>query len=163
MREIPVLRYAIAALLAFVVLVALMLLVRPAIFSLAPPRDDSSYAVAPQSELGDGPILRELPLNASHGLLGERVQRGVPTIRVILSYPPGASATAAEVLAVNAWSSENDCAVEIEGDRLRDCSDGAWTFAGIPIDPQHEPLQRFPARAESGALIVDFTHPFRAS
>jgi hypothetical protein len=149
----PVARYAFAALLGFVLLVGAMLLVRPLIFSVAPPRDDSSYAVAPQSQISVGPVLRELPLNASHGIPGERVQSGVPVVRIVISSQPGQL-----ISVVNAWSALNDCAVQIAGDRLRDCGGATWTFDGVPIDAQ-QPLLRFPARVESGAVMVDFTRP----
>lgn len=153
----PVLRYAVAALIGFVLLIGAMLLVRPLIFSVAPPRGDSTYAVAPQSELSGGPILRELPLNDSHAIPGERTERGVPVVRIIISSQPGQL-----ISAVNAWNPVNDCAVEIAGDRLRDCDGASWTFEGVPIDAQR-PLLRFPAKAESGAIKVDFTAAFPAS
>ena len=38
-------RYLVAAVVAFLLLLALLLLVRPMIYSVAPPRDDSVYAV----------------------------------------------------------------------------------------------------------------------
>ncbi|HET8587165.1 MAG TPA: hypothetical protein VFM74_04745 [Candidatus Limnocylindria bacterium] len=149
----PIARYAVAALLGFVLLVGAMLLVRPLIFSLAPPRDDSSYAVAPQSELANGPIVRELPLNSSHGIPGERLEGRVTVVRIVVSSQPGQL-----ISAVNGWSAVHDCAVEPAGDRLRDCDGATWTFDGVPIDAS-QPLVRFPARAESGAIMVDFTRP----
>lgn len=147
-------RYAVAGLLAFVLLVGLMLLVRPLIFSIAPPRDDSSYAVAATSELAQGPILRELPLNASHGLPGEQPREGVPVVAVVLSLQPGG-----DPAAVNAWSPTHGCRVTVDADRLRDCGGDSWTFEGVPIDAGLPTLQRFPARAAAGAVIVDFTEP----
>jgi hypothetical protein len=95
----PVARYAVAALLGFVLLVGAMLLVRPLIFSVAPPRDDSSYAVAPQSQISAGPVVRELPLNASHDIPGEQIQSGLPVVRIVISSQPGQL-----ISAVNAWS-----------------------------------------------------------
>lgn len=147
-------RYAVAGLVAFVLLVGLMLLVRPLIFSIAPPRDDSHYAVAATSELAQGPILRELPLNTSHGLPGEQLRQGVPVVAVVVSLQAGGAASA-----VNAWSPTHDCRVTIAGDRLRDCDGDSWTFGGVPIDAGLPALQSFPAEAVSGAVIVDFTGP----
>lgn len=147
-------RYAVAGLVAFVLLVGLMLLVRPLIFSIAPPRDDARYAVAATSELAQGPILRELPLNASHRLPGEQLREGVPVVAVVISLQAGGAATA-----VNAWSSTHDCRVALAGDRLRDCHGDSWTFSGVAIDAGLPALQRFPAEAVSGAVIVDFTEP----
>ncbi len=152
-----VVRYAVGALIGFVLLLGLMLLVRPLIFSIAPPRDDSSYAVAASTELAKGPIRRELPLNASQGLPGEQVREDVPVIAVVLWLRPGG-----EPSAVNAWSVPHDCAVEISGDRLRDCQGSTWTFDGAPIDASVPALQRFPAQSVSGAVIVDFTRPLLA-
>jgi hypothetical protein len=151
---VSVARYAVAGLIAFVLLVGLMLLVRPLIFSIAPPRDDSRYAVAATSELAQGPILRELPLNASHGLPGEQLRDGVPVVAVVVSLQVGGAASA-----VNAWSPTHDCRVSLAGDRLRDCGGDSWTFGGVPIDAGLPALQSFPAEAVSGAVIVDFTRP----
>src|SRR5205085_2819147 len=66
-------RYAVAAGIAFLLLLGLLLLVRPMIYSVAPPRDDSVYAVATAASVPtSGPLVKELLLNAPHGLLGER-------------------------------------------------------------------------------------------
>ncbi|HET7636845.1 MAG TPA: hypothetical protein VFK93_04125 [Candidatus Limnocylindria bacterium] len=150
-------RYVIGAILAFVVLVGGMLLVRPLIFSVAPPRDDTSYAVATQAELTRGPQIEELPLNRSHSLRGEHEVRGVVVIRVIASLQPGGMTP----MVVNGWSPSSDCAVTLAGDRLRDCNGDTWTFAGDPISGER-PLQRFPARLEQGAVMADFTRPVTA-
>ena len=46
-------------------------LVRPLIFSVAPPRDDSVVIVAQAPEIVDGPILRDVVLSRSYGWDGE--------------------------------------------------------------------------------------------
>ncbi len=150
-------RYALSALLGLVLLVGAMLLVRPLIFSVAPERGDAAYAVAPAADLGTAPLERDLLLNTSHGLPGERPDAGHVALRVIISRPP-----AGGVAAVNAWSTSGRCAVQVAGDRLRDCRGATWTFSGFAIAAQR-PLQRFPAAVRSGAVIVDFTRPIDAS
>ncbi len=149
----PFARYAVAAVLGLVVLVALMLVVRPLIFSFAPERGDANYAVAPATEVGATPLARSLLLNESHGLPGEQPNGRRVALRVLLS-----QTVAGGVAAVNAWSPVAGCEVAVAGDRLRDCDGSTWTYEGIPIDAEAG-LQRFPAEVRSGAVIVDFTHP----
>jgi len=145
-------RYAIAALLGLLLLVALMLVVRPLIFSFAPERGDANYAVAAAAEVGDTPTVRTLLLNESHGLPGEQPNGRRVTLRILVS-----QSIAGGVAALNAWSPAG-CEVEVAGDRLRDCEGSTWTFGGVPI-AAGAPLQRFPAEVRSGAVIVDFTRP----
>lgn len=145
-------RYVVGGILAFIVLVGGMLLVRPLIFSVASRRGDSSYAVTTQAEVARGPQIEELPLNDSHGLDGEHEVHGLIVIRVIASLQPGGLTPTV----VNGWSPSSDCPLELAGDRLRDCNGDTWTYAGDPISGDR-PLQRFPARLEQGAVMVDFT------
>lgn len=147
-------RYAVAAVIAFVVLLGLLLLVRPMIYSVAPPRDDSVYAVAtvasvPTSE----PLVKELLLNAPHGLLGERRSGEHAVITVVVSR--GLSGL---LSVVNAWSPTNGCALTARPDRLVDCRGHQWTLSGDPFATGDPPLQSFPVTNQSGALVVDFTH-----
>ena len=60
-------RYAIAVAIAFLLLLGLLLLVRPMIYSVAPPRDDSVYAVATAASVPTSePLVKELLLNTPH-------------------------------------------------------------------------------------------------
>lgn len=145
------------ALIGFVLLAAfvavVMLLVRPAIFSLAPPRDDSAVAVGTLTEVSAGTRRVEVILSRSYGWDGERdagdgrVQLGV----IVGPTPTG-------LAAVNGASPvAEDCPVEIGADRLLDCDGRAWTVAGLPIDSADPPLERFAITVDNGTVFVDFT------
>jgi hypothetical protein len=151
----PIARYAVAALLAVAGLVGLMLLVRPLIFSLAPPLDDANYRLVASAQADEGPQLIEIVLSEPHGLLGEMVagERAGLTVAVAPVIGTG------RYTVVNAWSPTNDCAIQLGPDRLVDCAGDAWTYEGIPIDPTDPPLQRFPTVVRNGAVVVDFTQP----
>ena len=153
----PLARYAVAAVLGLVVLVALMLVVRPLIFSFAPERGDGNYAVAAAAEIGSTPVERTLLLNESHGLPGEQPNGRRVTLRILVS-----QSVAGGVAALDGWNAQAGCEVEVSGDRLRDCDGSTWTYQGVPIQAPG-PLQRFPAQVQSGAVIVDFTRPLPAS
>jgi hypothetical protein len=150
-------RYVAVSVVAIAVLVGIMLLVRPLIFTFAPARDDHNYpvaAVADVDALTDPPLLRELILNDPHALLGEVVDGEHARLTVVVSAAPiGGFAV------VNAWSPSHDCAVSIGPDRLVDCAGDTWTWAGVPINPAGPTLQSFPAVGRNGAVVVDFTRP----
>lgn len=150
-------RYVVGGLLVLVAVVGLMLVVRPLIFSVADPRDDSRVAILPQVQLTDGPALREVVLATSHALDGERVVDGRPLVAVVVSPLPGGSAAVVNATPPGAGT----CRVEIGADRLTGC-DGSWTYAGDPIEPGSAPLQRFPVTLRDGAVYVDLTAPQRA-
>ena len=148
----PIARYTLVALLGLALLVGAMLLLRPLIFSVAPERGDRNYPVAATSALARGPIVRDVLLNAPHGLPGERPNGQRVVLRLVI-----APAVAGDATVVDGWSPTNDCALEIVADRLRDCAGAAWTFAGLPIVVGDPPLQRFSATVRSGAVIADLT------
>lgn len=150
-------RYAVYFVLALLALVGLTLLVRPLIFSFAPPRDDSVYAVAATAEIGDKPVVKDLLLNESHGLPGERANGAHAAITVTISRN-----LAGGYRVLNAWSTTSDCAVRVREDRLVDCRDHAWTFEGAPFVATDRPLQTFPSVVRNGALVTDFTRPVDA-
>lgn len=136
---------------AFVVLV--MALVRPAIFTLAPPRDDAAVAVGTLTEVTARTQRVEVVLTRSYGWAGER---DAGDGRVQLSAIVGPTTTG--IAAVNGASPvAEDCEVSIAADRLVDCDGRTWTFAGLPIDPGVPPLERFPIEARDGTVVVDFT------
>ena len=148
-------RYLVAAVVAFLLLLGLLLLVRPLIYSVAPPRDDSVYAVVGAASVPTTePLVRELPLNSPHGLLGERRSGEHAVITVVVSRGQNGLFSV-----VNAWSPVNDCALTARPDRLVDCRGRAWTLAGDPFTTGDPPLQSFPVTNQNGALVVDFTHP----
>jgi hypothetical protein len=149
----PVRRYVVAGLLTAGALAGLLLLVRPFIFSFAPPLSDANYTVASAAAIRNGPQLLEVVLSESHGWPGE-VERDDELISltvVVSAIGPDAFAV------VDAWSPTNDCALTLGADRLTDCGGDTWTFDGIPIDPADPPLPAFPTTVNSGAVVADFT------
>ena len=152
-------RYAVVSVLALALLVGVMLLVRPLIFSVAGPRDDSVYAVGPTGSISaTAPLVEELLLNTPHRLLGERPNGPHAAITVVVS-----RTLTGLYSVVNAWSPVSNCAVTVREDRLVDCRAHAWTFTGDPFATADPPLQRFPVTSENGAVVVDFTHPLDAA
>jgi hypothetical protein len=155
-EPVPIRRAAVGCLLIAVAVAAVALVVRPAIFSVAPPRDDSVVTVATASEVAAGPIRRDLILSRSHGWSGER-DAGDGRVQVAVIVSP---ATAGGVAAVNAASPlREDCPVEVAADRLTDCDGHAWTFDGVPIDSADPPLERIGVEVVSGTVVLDMTGP----
>lgn len=153
-EPVPVGRAAVGCLLIALVGLGFAALIRPAIFSVAPPRDDTVVIVGTLAEAQTGPILREHLLARSYGHDGE-VDAGDGRVQLAVVVAP---ATFGGVSVVNAASPvAEDCPVVIEGDRLADCDGRTWTFEGLPIDSADPPLQRFPATVTDGAIVVDFT------
>ena len=151
---VPVRRAVIGCLTIALLVAGLLVLIRPALFTLAPPRDDGVVVVAAVSELSDAPIRRDVVLSRSHGWAGE-TDAGDGRVQLTLLMSPSALGG---VSAVNAASPGREgCAVEIAGDRLEDCDGRTWTFDGTPIDAADPPLERFPVIDEGGTLVVDLT------
>lgn len=152
-EPVPIRRAAIGCLVFAVVGLGLAALVRPAIYLLAPPRDDARVIVATLLEIQAGPIIRDRLLARSQGHDGEiDAGGGRVQVRLIVSSLGFERATV-----LNASSpSAPDCAVEIGEDRLVDCDGRAWTYDGVPL-AGGDPLQRFPVRIESGAIVADLT------
>lgn len=155
-EPVPIRRAAVGCLVVALAVVALALIVRPAIFSVAPPRDDSVVTVATVAEVTAGPVHREVLLSRSHGWSGERAA-GDGRVQVAVIVSP---TTLGGITAVNAASpGRTDCPVEIGADRLVDCDGRAWTFDGIPIDPADPPLERIATSVTSGSVVLDMTGP----
>ena len=154
---LPVRRALIGGVLVFGAVMVLLLLVRPAIFSLAPPRGDTNLGIASFEELVAGPISRPVLLTESHGLLGERPEGEQIGITVIIASLPGST-----VSVVNAWSPLDPCPVTISPDRasLVDCGDRRWGLDGAPLDGGSQPsLQRFAATLNNGSVLADLSAP----
>jgi hypothetical protein len=151
---VPVRRAVIGCLTIAILVAGLLVLVRPALFTLAPPRDDSAVVVAAASQLGDLPIRRDVILSRSHGWAGE-IDAGDGRVQLTILISPSALGG---VAAVNAASPDREgCLVQVAGDRLEDCEGRTWTFDGLPIDTAGQPLERFGVTEDGGALVVDMT------
>ena len=155
-EPVPVRRAALGCLLIVVAVVALELIVRPAIFSVAPPRDDSVVTVATTIEVNAGPISRDVILSRSRGWSAERdAGDGRVQVSVIL-----APSTVGGISAVNAATpGRDDCPVKIGADRLTGCDGRAWTFDGNPIDPADPSLELIAVDLASGSVVLDMTKP----
>lgn len=154
---LPVRRAVIGGIALFVVLIGLALLIRPIIFSVAPPRGDGNLGVASTGELVAGPVSRPVLLTESHALLGERDEGNRVAITIIVSALPGGG-----VAVVNAWSTVEACPVAIASDAttLVDCAERRWGPDGAPLEGGSQPpLQRFAARVDNGAVIADLSAP----
>jgi hypothetical protein len=155
-EPVPIRRAAVGCLVVALVLAAIALVVRLAIFSAAPPRDDTVVTVATAAEVASGPIRRDLILSQSRGWSGERdAGNGRVQVAVIVT-----QATTGGIVAVNAASPGRiDCPVDVGADRLTDCDGRAWTFEGIPIDAADPPLERIAADVTSGSVVLDMSEP----
>ncbi len=153
-EPVPIRRYAVGCLLLAIAGIVFALLVRPAIFTFAEPRDDSNVIVGTTTALAAGPRRVELLLSRSYGWDGERAaESGRAAIAIIV-----APTTAGAFSAVSAASPVAvDCPIEIGEDRLTDCDGRAWTFDGSPLDPADPALDTFDARVDAGAVVVDLT------
>jgi hypothetical protein len=153
----PFRRWIGGGLLAIIGLVALLLLVRPLIYSVAEPRGDANLGVASVADLSSGPVLRTVLLTESHGLLGEVAQPNGVSLVLVVARLPGSG-----VAVLNARSSVDPCAVSItaDGAELTDCGGRRWALDGSPLGGDGQPaLQRFSATVEQGGVIADLTHP----
>ena len=152
----PFRRAAVGCLFVALAVVAVALLVRPAIFSFAPPRDDAVVTVASVTQLAGGPIRRDLVLSRSGGWSGER-DAGSGRVQVSVIVAPSATGAFS---AVNAASPGREgCPVEIGADRLLDCDGRAWDFSGFPLDPTDPALERIATDVVSGSIVLDMTGP----
>ena len=153
-EPVPVRRAAVGCALLALAVIGVGVLVRLAIFSLAPPRDDAAVVVAGASELNAGPIRRDILLGRPWGWSGER-DAGDGRVQVAVVVAPS---SVGGVVAVNAGSpGHDDCPIEIAGDRLVDCDARSWTFEGFPIDPADPPLERIPVEIDGGSVVLDMT------
>lgn len=153
-EPVPVRRAAIGCLLIAVLGLGFAALVRPAIYLLAPPRDDARVIVGMLTELGSGPIEHDQVLIRSYGHDGE-IDAGDGRVQIRVIVAPTGLATATVVNAASPL--EPGCPVEISADRLSDCSGRTWTYEGIPIDSADPPLERFGVVVENGAIVADLS------
>lgn len=153
-EPVPIRRAAIGCLLLAVLGLGAAALVRPAIYLLAPPRDDARVIVGTLTELRSAPIRRDQLLGRSYGHDGE-IDAGDGRAQIGLIIAPAGFGAASVVNAASPL--DEDCPVEIGADRLVDCEGRAWTYQGLPIDSADPPLERFAVQIENGAIVVDLT------
>jgi len=151
----PVARAAVGCVVGGLLLLGLLLLVRPLIFSLAAPRGDDAVAVGGVGSVTE-PTVLIVALLDSHGLDGELSAPDGHVEVIVIVAPVGFGAFSV----VNAASPvQDDCGVQIAGDGLVDCAGRSWRVDGTPIGPGLPPLQRFAAEVDSGVIVVDMTTP----
>ena len=155
-EPVPVRRYVVGCLLVAVIGLALALLIRPLIFSLAPARGDSVVTVASVNAVAGAPIRRDVLLTRSYDLDGE-LDAGDGRVQVGLIIGPSRLGGTAVVNAASPV--EENCAVAIGADRLVDCEGREWTFDGLPLDSADPPLQRFEVDVTDGSVMADLTRP----
>jgi hypothetical protein len=152
-EPVPIRRAAVGCLLIALAGLAVALLVRPAIFYFAPPRDDAAVVVATTTEILDGPEQRDVLLTRSYGWDGER-DAGDGRVQLGVIVAPGAFGGVTAVAAPSPVA--EDCDV-IGPDGLTDCDGRAWTVDGVPLLTGVTPLDRFPTEVVAGSVTVDFT------
>jgi hypothetical protein len=153
-EPVPIRRAAVGCLLIALAGVAVALLVRPAIFSFAPARDDSAVVVATAAEVAGGPVVRDVLLTRSYGWPGER-DAGDGRVQLSLIVAPAPFAAIAAMPATSPVA--DDCAIVIGQGLLTDCEGNAWSFDGTPLEAGLAPLDRFPVEVAGGSVAVDLT------
>jgi hypothetical protein len=153
-EPVPIRRAAVGCLLIALAGLAVALIVRPAIFSFASPRDDSAVVVATAADVVDGPVKRDVLLTRSYGWPGE-IDAGDGRVQLSVIVAPGAFAGVTAVAAASPLS--DDCPLEVAQVGLVDCEGRAWTLDGVPLESGLPPLDRFPVDVAGGSVTVDLT------
>ena len=153
-EPVPIRRAAVGCLLIALAGLAVALIVRPAIFSFASPRDDSAVVVATAADVVDGPVKRDVLLTRSYGWPGE-IDAGDGRVQLSVIVAPGAFAGVTAVAAASPLS--DDCPLEVAQVGLVDCEGRAWTLDGVPLESGIPPLDRFPVDVAGGSVTVDLT------
>jgi len=153
-EPVPIRRAAVGCLLIALAGLAVALIVRPAIFSFASPRDDSAVVVATAADVVDGPVMRDVLLTRSYGWPGE-IDAGDGRVQLRVIVAPGPFAGVTAVAAASPVS--DDCPIEVAQVGLVDCEGRAWTLDGAPLESGLPPLDRFPVDVANGSVTVDLT------
>jgi hypothetical protein len=159
-EPVPVRRALIGCAALAVIGIVAVLLVRPAIFTFAEPRDDTVVTMGTLTgAISAGPTRHDVILSRSYGWDGERdAGDGHVQIGVIVS-----PVTFGGIAAVAAASPVDDaCPLDVGADRLTDCAGREWTLDGLPLDPTDPPLDRFPISVDDGTVLVDMTQTLPA-
>ena len=126
-EPVPIRRAAVGCLLIALAGLAVALIVRPAIFSFATPRDDSAVVVATAAEVVDGPVRRDVLLTRSYGWPGE-IDAGDGRVQLSVIVAPGAVRRGRPRSPPPARC-RDDCPVEIAAGRPR-------RLRGSRLDPR---------------------------
>jgi hypothetical protein len=154
-EPVPVRRALLGCAAITIVGIVAVLLVRPAIFTFAEPRDDSVVTMGTFAAVtSGGPTRHDVILSRSYGWDGE-VDAGDGHVQMSVIVSPVTIGGIAAVAAASPVA--DDCALDIGADRLTDCADRQWTLDGLPLDPADPPLDRFPISVEDGTVFVDLT------
>jgi hypothetical protein len=154
-EPVPVRRALVGCGALAVIGILAVLLVRPAIFSFADPRDDSVVTMGTlTAATSAGPTRHDVILSRSYGWDGEQ-DAGDGRVQMSVIVSPVTFGGIAAVAAASPVA--EDCPLEIGADRLTDCDGRQWTLDGLPLDATDPPLDRFPVSVEDGAVVVDLT------
>lgn len=153
-EPVPVRRAVVGCLVLALLGVAAVVLVRPAIFLFAEPRDDRSVAIGDARMTADGPVARDVVMTRPRGWAGEiETDDGHAQLRLLV-----APSRFGSVAVVAGRSPLHDgCALEIRADRYVDCEGHAWTHEGDPLERGDPPLDRFEVTVDAGTIVVDLT------
>jgi len=159
-EPVPIRRALIGCGALAVVGIVAVLLVRPAIFTFAEPRDDSVVTMGTlTAATSAGPTRHDVILSRSYGWDGEQ-DAGDGHVQISVIVSPGTLGGLAAVAAASPV--DDDCPLEIGADRLTDCAGRQWTLDGLPLDSADPPLDRFPISVDDGTVIVDLTQTLPA-
>jgi hypothetical protein len=153
-EPVPIRRAAIGCLLLAIFGVVAVVLVRPAIFVFAEPRDDTAVVLGSSQLAANGPVVRDVILARPRGWAGEiDVDDGHAQLRLFVAPSRFGSFT----VVAAASPIRDDCPLDIGADRYVDCDGHEWTHEGDPLDPADPPLDRFPVLLDAGNVVVDLT------
>jgi hypothetical protein len=153
-EPVPVRRAIVGCLVLALLGVVAVVLVRPAIFVFADPRDDTAVVLGSSSMVDTGPVSRDVVLARARGWAGE-MDAGGGRAQLRLIVAPSRFGGVAVV--AGASPVREDCPLEIRADRFIDCDGREWSHEGDPLDPSDPSLDRFPVTIDAGNVVVDLT------
>jgi hypothetical protein len=159
-EPVPVRRALLGCAALAVLGIVAVLLVRPAIFTFAGPRDDSVVTMGTLAgATSGGPTRHDVILSRAYGWDGEQ-DAGDGRVQMSVIVSPVTFGGLAAVAAASPV--EENCPLEIGADRLTDCAGREWTLDGLPLDASDPALDRFPITVDDGTVTVDLTRTLPA-
>jgi hypothetical protein len=153
-EPVPVRRAVVGCLILAILGVVAVVLVRPAIFVFAEPRDDTAVVLGTSRMVADGPVIRDVVMARPRGWAGE-IDAGDGNVQLRLFVAPSRFGGIAVVAAASPV--RPDCPLEIGADRYTDCDGREWSHEGDPLDAADPPLDRFEVTIDAGNVVVDLT------